>query len=857
MKKRSALKTILKASLLVLAVAGAVFLGRALYGPESGDDDQREAVPAFYEEEGLHYTLENDYLSLDMDGDTTWFSLTGKEDGRVWKAVPDGAAQDPIALAGNKNQLQSTLTLTYSTQNGVRMLYDNYEYSIKNKVYRIRADKDRIRVDYTLGRVQRAYIIPSVISVERMEGFLSSLEKSKSRKVLDSYRKYDPQKLKADQITELTAQYPMLESGAIYVIRDNVKEFLQEEFEGLFEQAGYSYDDYLLDQKDSGRSVGSDTAVFNLSVIYRLEGRDLLVEVPMDSIRYAEEFPPIKINLLPNFGAGGTADQGYMLVPEGGGGLIRFNNGKIAQNGYYADMYGWDYATWREAVVHETNARFPMFAVATGGSAFLCVMEERAASSSISADVAGRSNSYNTASASYTLLHSDAFNVTDRTIETIYMYEKELPRGTIRQRYRFLPTDDYVELARAYRGYLMDQYPLMKTQPMPGLPLAVEIIGAIDKVQQRGGLPVSAPVRVTGYREAADMVGEIASWSGSRLHVRLNGWMNGGVRQQLLRRDRLVSQLGSEEDFKYLTASVKEAGAWLYLHGVTSFALDSGLSQGFIPLRDAARFTTREEVELFDYSVIWYGEMDARESYYLLKPDLSLDMMKALARAAIDRGAAGVSYEDAGAILSADYNHRQTVTRDDVMRMQAGEQRRLLDQGLGSMIRGGNLYALEAADLVTDMDLEGVGYFVLDDRVPFIQIALHGLVEYTGRPLNLTGDWEQELLLSAQRGAGLYFVFMREEPLVLHDTDYSRFYGASFDLWKDQARDVIREYEEKLGKVFLQAITGFERLPGDVSLTTYEDGTRVAVNFSHEDRVVRGQLLAPRSYDVLPGEVTR
>ena len=857
MKKRSALKTILNASLLLLVIAGAALLGFALYGRDAGDDDQRETAPAFYEEEGLRYTLENDFLSLDMDGDTTWFSLTSKEDGHVWHAVPDGAGKDPIALAGLKNQLQSTLTLTYSTQNGVRMLYDNYEYSIKNKVYRIRADKDRIQVDYTLGRVQRAYLIPSVISVERMEGFLASLDKAKSRKVLDSYRKYDPLKLKPDQISELTAQYPMLESGAIYVIRDNVKEFLQEEFEGLFEQAGYSYDDYLLDQKDSGRSVGSDTAIFNLSVIYRLEGRDLLVEVPMDSIHYSDEFPPIKINLLPNFGAGGTADQGYMLVPEGGGGLIRFNNGKIAQNGYYADMYGWDYATWREAVVHETNARFPMFAMANGGSAFLCMMEERAASSSINADVAGRSNSYNTASASYTLLHSDAFNVTDRTIETIYMYENELPRGAIRQRYRFLPTDDYVELARAYRGYLMEQYPLLETQPALGLPLAVEIIGAIDKVQQRGGLPVSVPVRVTGYREAADMVREIASWSDSRLHLRLNGWMNGGVRQQLLRRDRLVSQLGTEADFSYLTSAVKEAGVRLYLHGITSFALDSGLKEGFIPLRDAARFTTREEVELFDYSVIWYGQMDMRESYFLLKPDLSLDMMKALARAAIDRGAAGVSYEDAGAILSADYNHHLTVTRDDVMKAQEGEQRRLLDQGLGSMIRGGNLYALEAADLVTDMDLEGVGYFVLDDRVPFIQIALHGLVEYTGRPLNLTGDWEQELLLSAQRGAGLFFVFMREEPLVLHDTDYSRFYGASFDLWKDQARNVIREYEEKLGGVFHQAIVGFERLPGDVSLTTYEDGTCVAVNFSHEDRVVRGQLLAPRSYDVIPGEVTR
>ncbi|MHC1786440.1 MAG: DUF5696 domain-containing protein [Christensenellales bacterium] len=855
MKKRSGWKVLLEAALLLAIVASIGMIGWSLYGPKGGEGSDYETTAALFEKEGRSYTLENDYLSLQLDGDTTWFSLTNKEDGHVWHAVPPDAAKDPLALAGNRNQLQSTFTLSYSTDNGVRMLYDNYEYAIKNRVYQVKADKDRIQIDYTLGRIQRVYAIPSVISLERMEGFLSQLEKPKARKVLDSYRKYDPAKLKQDQKAELLAQYPLLDKGSIYVIRDNVKEFLKEEFEALFKQAGYSHDDYLMDQKASERDAGTGSALFNLSLIYRLEGRDLVVEVPMDSIRYADEYPPIKLNILPNFGAGGTADQGYMLVPEGGGGLIRFNNGKIAQNGYYADMYGWDYATWRSAVVHETNARFPMFALASGGSAFLCMMEERAASSSLNADIAGRSNSYNTASASYTLLHADAFNVTDRTIETIYMYEKALPEGSIRQRYRFLPTDDYIQLAQAYRQYLLEQYPLLDAQPAEGLPLAIEIIGAIDKVQQRGGLPVSAPVRVTSFSQAADIVREVASWSRSRPYVRLNGWMNGGVRQQLLGRATLVPQLGSAEDFRRMAAAMRESGARLYLHGVTGFALDSGLLEGFLPLRDAARFTTREEVELFDYSNIWYGAMEARDSYWLLKPALALDMIKELARAAKDGGAAGVSYEDVGAILSADYDPQKTVTRDEVMRMQTQEQRRLLQEGLGSMIRGGNLYALEAADLVTDTDLEGVRYFVLDESVPFIQIALHGLVAYTGKPINLAGDWQQELLLSAQRGAGLFFVFMQEEPLVLHDTDYSRFYGASFDLWAGQARAIIEEYEEKLGGVFAQAIGGFSRLPGQVTLTTYQDGTCVAVNFSQEDQLVLGQILPPRSYAVISGEV--
>ncbi len=845
--------------LVVLLLAGGIaLLFWALYGQGENGSGQREITPHFYQEEpGAVYALENEWLRFEMDGDTTQFTVTNKEDGHIWRSVPEGADKDPLALAGSKNLLQSTLALTYSTNRGVRTLYDNYEYSIRNQVYEIQADAQQVKVNYTLGRIQRAYFIPNVISQERMDGFLGSLEKAQVRKILDSYRKYDPAKLNDNQKETLLAQYPILQNGTIYVLRDTARDFLKAEFEGLFAQVGYTYDDYLMDQTGSGASVSSQSAVFNLSVIYRLEGRDLVVQVPMEEIAYTNDYPPIRINLLPNFGAGGTRDEGFMLVPEGGGGIIRFNNGKTAQNSYFANMYGWDYASIRYAVVHETNARFPFFGMVNNQSAFLCILEDLASTASLTADISGRGNSFNTASASYALLHSDPFNVTDRTIETIYMYETSLPKGRIIQRYRFLPTGDYVELAKAYRGYLMEKYPGLQPLDDQTAPVCVEIIGAIDKVQQKGGLPVSSPVRLTSYLEAAEMVNDISAWAGDGLYVRLSGWMNGGIKQRVLSGINLVSQLGSPADFKAMSEKIKESGARLYLNGVTQFALDSGLMEGFISLRDAARFTTREQARLFPYSNIWYGLMDFEEPYYLLKPDAVETMTQNLASAAKTRSADGVAFEDIGQLLSADYNPKKTVTREEAMLAQKQSLSQIKEDGLGIMIRGGNLYALEEADLVTDTDLEGERYSIFDDSVPFIQIALHGLVRYTGKPLNLSKDWEQELLSSAQRGAGLSFTFMKEGPIVLQDTEYSAYFGASFDLWKEDARRITREYQEKLSGIFGQAIIGFERLPGDLTVTSYEDGTRVAVNFSHEERELEGRVLPARSYEVIPGEVKR
>lgn len=102
-------------------------------------------------------------------------------------------------------------------------------------------------------------------------------------------------------------------------------------------------------------------SVFNVSVIYRLDGDDLIVEVPFDDLEYKEDYPIYYLSVLPYFGASGTTDEGFLFVPEGGGALIEFNNGKTSQNSYYSNVYGWDMGQDRDAVVHDTRTYFNVF----------------------------------------------------------------------------------------------------------------------------------------------------------------------------------------------------------------------------------------------------------------------------------------------------------------------------------------------------------------------------------------------------------------------------------------------------------------------------------------------------------------
>ena len=213
---------------------------------------------------------------------------------------------------------------------------------------------------------------------------------------------------------------------------------------------------------------------------------------------------------------------------------------------------------------------------------------------------------------------------------------------------------------------------------------------------------------------------------------------------------------------------------------------------------------------------------------------------------------ANVAFRDTGMDLSSDYYLKKTVSRNAAMLAQAQQLKEIADGGQKIMINMGNDYAIPYVDMVTNMDLAGSGYTILDDEVPFYQIAIHGFVNYTGAPLNTCGDMQEELLESAEYGAGLSFSLMRETAFALQKTLYTEYYASDFAAWHDRMMEIYNRYNSELGHVFDQEITGHEKLGEDLSCTVYEDGTKVYVNYSFTDAVTEDGVEVPaRDYKVV------
>lgn len=84
-------------------------------------------------------------------------------------------------------------------------------------------------------------------------------------------------------------------------------------------------------------------------------------------------------------------------------------------------------------------------------------------------------------------------------------------------------------------------------------------------------------------------------------------------------------------------------------------------------------------------------------------------------------------------------------------------------------------------------------------------------------------------------------------------TQYTYLYGTEYDLWKERTAARYKEYNEALGGVFNQFITGHRTVAAGVTETVYEDGTRVYVNYNYTDYSEGGLEVGARSYTVQKG----
>lgn len=405
-------------------------------GEETDEEGDKIIEMYSYTGDGKTLTMENEYLLFEMDGWTTQFTVKDKKSGNIWYSNPEGALDDPIVAASEKSALHSALLLTYiDDATELYTTFSSYAKSVDSGYYEIEDGKDEqgefIKVSYSISNMRKVFIIPEVISETRMNELLDQMDSIDEKNFVQRYyKRYDINNLdKRDDRDELLARYPLLESEVIFVFRDTAGDTVQYKLEAVFQTAGYTYEDFLEDKAVVVDMIPEP--VFNVSMVYRLDGDRLSVEIPVKEIEYQKKyFSLYDLTVLPYFGAGSKKEEGYIMLPEENGAMMYFNGGK----GDYQDSN--------------------VFGIVRNGTALLCILEEGADCAAVSVDCSGTKNSFNSAIPTYTLLSEKGDSGKGSRDNSA---QKKSAVNKLKLCYFFIPSGDYEDIVNIYRQYMQEK----------------------------------------------------------------------------------------------------------------------------------------------------------------------------------------------------------------------------------------------------------------------------------------------------------------------------------------------------------------------------------------------------------------
>lgn len=591
-----------------------------------------------------------------------------------------------------------------------------------------------------------------------------------------------------------------------------------------------------------------------IPVTYRLTDDYLEASVVWDEIETDDAVYLMSIQLLPAFGAnGGTAD-GYLLIPDGCGALIRFDNGIDGQS-YESMIYGNELTQKVSMKSTQTESvRLPVFGIHSGNDGLFAIVTQGDASCSVVAYNRNSTCNYDAVSSQRILRQ-----LTEKTIyETDPANRKDIGRVTQADmsdgycvRYYWLSGDaaEYSGMAGIYRNYLTEEHALTKVLQTPTL--ALDIYGAMDKQASFFGIPYTKTEKLTTFAQAETMLESLHTSGIDRISVRFCGWTNSGLlNQKKLTKATPLSLLGGKKGLARLDSYMHQQDVPLYL--------DADLLQYRRGSKgDAVRTSFEQIAGQYRYLRSVYSKNRAMDEIRLLSPSKMEKSLRSLLPSYGKLGQQWMSLSTLGSHLYSNFSADDTVLRSEARNCIIGTLKSAADGNYTVAIAGGNAFAVACSSRLYDVPTSSSQYDIFDTDVPFYQIVFHGYRMMCGTPLVQSTDWTDSFLRTVESGCELHYSGIYADSSVLTGTRYEDYYSSTYTLWQKTAAEQYAAYMSLLDAVYDQTIVRHEQVAAQATRTVYADGTAVLVNYADEPITYDGKTVEAKSFAVAEGGAQR
>ncbi len=796
---------------------------------------------------GFALVAENDLLKLYANQKTGEVAIHDLRNGQTVYSNPPEANNDKIANKTNKNYLKSQFFIKYFNASLSTGSYDSFSKCVDLDNVTAESIPDGVRFIYEVGDEVDVYLVPSMLSDARYQELYSQVDKS-------------VQKLMFGQANSFYAQsedgnWRVTTNGAKMPIRSKNK------ISQAFMELGMTEEEYYDWERQAGVEIAQPLG-FTVVLEWRLMGDAVECTVPADRIEQRGGGMVSGIQLLPYMAAASTEETGYIVVPNGSGSIIEFNNGKTATNPYSQYIYDMDLVDAEYNKVQNTQtARLPLYAICREDSSVLVTVERGASLAAINADISGRSNSYNSAYVEFTLRGDEKLAMFGAG-ETADMpiVEDNLYAETLTLRYTLLTEENkgYNGVANYYRDRLIKEGVLTKKAEGGDIPFYYDVIGAVKETAHTLGVQHLRVKAMTTFNQADEMAQYLNKQGVSNQVMNFQGWMNGGYYHDVVDKVKVQKQVGTKAEMEALNESLTRLGGELYAD--VAFQNVSYISKRYRYNDESSRyygagyavsFGEVNPANLRRTASLGYSE----NLYDLLSPKFLPYYVGKFIDKTADYDLNGISLRDLGYELHADKRRTNLINREEALMVVESQLAALRDTGRKLMISGGNDYALPGVSHILGAPLSATEYFIVDDTIPLYEMIMHGCVDYTGIPLNTTvsNDWQSTLLKMIEYGASTRYIFTWQDATEMKYTGLNKFYATTFSAWADDAVEKYNYVNGALSQVSNAAMVGHEDLSSTLVKVIYDNGVTIYINYGAEDAQADGSTVPAKDYLVKGG----
>jgi len=806
--------------------------------------------------DGLYNVATVGDLQLYIDGKTAAITVMNSKTGVSWSSNPQNDT-------GNEF-IASQFSVNYVDDEEKEYERNSYADSVLLGQYSFYPLENGIRVNYTVNEKEKKYLVSPVIGADRFEKILSKLSEE-DRMMLESFYTFKTlEGVSPEAEAWQKTVFPALRYGDIYVLSSGysntqgvtASDLMLQMIEPYFISAGYTEEDLKYDTAQNLlEPIDEEEYSIEISIEYTLDENGLTARIPQKSIIYDEKSMKLtNLTFLPFMGATDKTANGYMLIPDGSGAIIEFNNGKKTISAYEKRIYGDDRSLQKEFkdVTDGSQIYLPVFGVSHNNSAMLAVIENGDAVATIHSDVSGKLNDYNYVYSSYKLIENSIESNSILNQSGASLYQREPLKSDIQIKYIFTDNDNgsYIGMASAYRDYLISAEKLKAaTARSSSISFAINTIGSVSYKTTRLGMPIEAQKALTTFEQAEEILKQLKKADIENITFSYSGWMNNGLYGKAPYKIDPVKALGGKRSFNNLTDYISENKIDFFPEVNFTYVTDMG--NGYSKNGDTARDLSGNLAKNHTYNLA-IGNWNEEDFQYIVSPSVFGKIAESFMKASDKYSIKGISTPHFSNELNGDYDKEACIDRQQALKKTTEALASISKAGKKIQVDGANAYTLANASFVTGVPLNSGNHYLFDRTVPFYQAVLHGAVPYSSTPLNLSGDFERSCLKCIEYGASPYFKWIYADNIELKETDYN-IYNVNYALWFEDAIEAYKDINDALSDCQNEVIVSHNEISKNLYKTTYSNGNCIYVNYGDEVIEAEGQTIMACDYVVVKG----